>query len=115
MTKKKKKKIKKKKIGIVVSTSMDKTIVVEVESRYSHSIYSKTLRKTKKYLAHDPENSCHIGEQVVIQERAPLSKRKCWELIDTESLSSSVEFNFEGQDTVSSNKFFEELLDSLEF
>ena len=80
----------KKKIGIVVSNNMKKSIVVEVESRYPHSIYSKTLVKTKKYLAHDNQNLCHIGDQVLIHECRPLSKRKCWTLIEV--LSSSVQF-----------------------
>ena len=81
----------KKKIGIVVSNSMQKSIVVEVESRYPHSIYSKTLVKTKKYLAHDKQDLCHIGDQVLIHECRPLSKKKCWTLIEV--LSSSAELD----------------------
>ena len=68
----------KEKIGIVVSNKMEKTIVVKVESRFPHPIYSKTMTKTKKYLAHDELGECNIGDQVLVQESRPLSKRKNW-------------------------------------
>ena len=71
----------KQKIGIVVSNKMQKTIVVKVENRYSHPIYFKTLVKTKKYLAHDELEQCKVGDQVLVQESRPLSKRKCWKLV----------------------------------
>ena len=66
----------KEKVGIVVSNKMDKTIVVQVESRFSHPIYSKTMVKTKKYLAHDETEQCNIGDEVLVQETRPLSKTK---------------------------------------
>ena len=69
------------KIGIVVSNKMQKTIVVKVENRYSHPIYFKTLVKTKKYLAHDESEECKIGDQVLVEESRPLSKRKRWKLV----------------------------------
>ena len=80
----------KEKVGIVISNKMQKSIVVKVENRYSHPIYSKTLVKTKKYLAHDELETCNIGDQVVVQECRPLSKRKRWKLIKILSKSSLV-------------------------
>jgi len=78
----------KEKIGIVISNKMQKTIVVKVENRYSHPLYLKTIVKTKKYLAHDEENQCNIGDQVLLCESKPLSKRKRWNLSKIISKSS---------------------------
>ena len=78
----------KQEIGIVVSNKMQKTIVVKIENRYSHPIYSKTLSKTKKYLAHDELETCNIGDQVLLEECRPLSKKKRWKLIKILSKSS---------------------------
>ena len=80
----------KQQIGIVISNKMQKTIVVKIENRYSHPIYSKTLVKTKKYLAHNELEDCNIGDQVLIQECRPLSKRKRWKLIEILSKSSLI-------------------------
>jgi small subunit ribosomal protein S17 len=80
----------KQQIGIVISNKMQKTIVVKIENRYSHPIYSKTLIKTKKYLAHNELEDCNIGDQVLIQECRPLSKRKRWKLIKILSKSSLI-------------------------
>jgi|Transcript_14859 small subunit ribosomal protein S17 len=80
----------KEKVGIVVSNKMQKTIVVKVESRYPHPIYSKTMTKTRKYLAHDEMGECNIGDQVLVQECRPLSKRKRWTLAKVLSKSSLV-------------------------
>ena len=80
----------KEKIGIVVSNKMEKTIVVKVESRFPHPIYSKTMTKTKKYLAHDEMGECNIGDQVLVQESRPLSKRKRWILTKILSKSSLI-------------------------
>ena len=80
----------KQEIGIVVSNKMQKTIVVRIEDRYSHPIYAKTLSKTKKYLAHDELESCNIGDQVLVEECRPLSKRKRWKLIKVLSKSSLI-------------------------
>ena len=68
----------KQEIGIVISNKMAKTIVVKIENRYPHPIYSKTLIKTKKYLAHAESNECNIGDKVLLTECRPLSKRKRW-------------------------------------
>ncbi|MBE5746149.1 MAG: 30S ribosomal protein S17 [Clostridiales bacterium] len=65
-----------KRIGIVVSNKMDKTIVVEVQSQVKHPLYKKFVKKTKKYKAHDEQNSCGIGDTVEIMETRPLSKDK---------------------------------------
>jgi small subunit ribosomal protein S17 len=68
----------KEKIGTVVSNSMNKTIVITVENKYSHSIYGKILKKTKRFMAHDEQNECILGDVVLISETRPLSKNKCW-------------------------------------
>jgi len=80
----------KEKIGIVVSNKMKKTVVVKVESRYSHPIYSKTMVKTRKYLAHDEMSQCNIGDQVLVKECRPLSKRKRWSVAKILSKSSLI-------------------------
>ncbi len=80
----------KEKVGIVVSNKMEKTIVVQIESRFPHPIYSKTIVKTKKYLAHDEMQQCNIGDEVLIQETRPLSKRKRWTLTKIVSKSSLI-------------------------
>ena len=80
----------KQQIGIVVSNKMEKTIVVKVENRYSHPIYSKTLVKTKRYLAHDELGQCNVGDQVLLNECRPLSKRKRWKLVEIISKSSLI-------------------------
>ena len=80
----------KQEIGIVISNKMQKTIVVKIEDRYSHPMYSKTLKKTKKYLAHDELETCNIGDQVLVEECRPLSKRKRWKLLKILSKSSLI-------------------------
>ena len=67
--------------GVVVSDKMDKTVTVKVERRVKHPLYSKVIRRSKKYAAHDEENKCKIGDIVKIRECRPLSKRKTWEVI----------------------------------
>jgi small subunit ribosomal protein S17 len=80
----------KEKIGIIVSNKMQKTVVVKVESRYPHPIYSKTMIKTQKYLAHDKLDECNIGDKVLVQESRPLSKRKRWIVAKILSKSSLI-------------------------
>jgi|TARA_B100000768_G_scaffold163895_1_gene165458 small subunit ribosomal protein S17 len=80
----------KEKVGIVISNKMDKTIVVNVESRYSHPMYSKIMVKTKKYLAHDENQECNIGDQVLVKECRPLSRKKRWILEKVISKSSLI-------------------------
>jgi small subunit ribosomal protein S17 len=64
--------------GVVVSDKNDKTIVVQVERRYTHPLLKKTVRRTKKYHAHDEQNSFKVGDQVSIEETRPISKNKRW-------------------------------------
>ena len=64
--------------GIVVSDKADKTVVVDVERRFTHPILKKTIRRTKKYQAHDPANRFKVGDRVTIQESKPISKTKRW-------------------------------------
>ncbi len=67
--------------GTVVSDKNDQTITVLVERRYTHAVMKKTVRSTKKYRAHDAENACKAGDTVRIQECAPRSKSKRWEVV----------------------------------
>ena len=78
----------KEKVGIVISNKMQKTVVVKVESRYSHPIYSKTMIKTKKYLAHDEMSQCNIGDKVLVTECRQISKKKRWSITKIISRSS---------------------------
>src|SRR2546421_2239527 len=70
------------KVGRVVSNKMDKTIVVIVESLKKHRIYKRTYKQTKRFNAHDEENTCQIGDMVRIEECRPLSKTKRWRLVE---------------------------------
>nr|YP_011006142.1 30S ribosomal protein S17 [Dictyotopsis propagulifera]WAM63146.1 30S ribosomal protein S17 [Dictyotopsis propagulifera] len=69
---------KQQRIGIVLSNKMQKSVVVAIEYRYKHKIYSKIFVKTKRYLAHDELNSCKIGDEVLLETSRPLSKKKRW-------------------------------------
>ena len=64
--------------GVVTSDKMDKTVVVSVERRYRHPLYKKVVRSTKKYMSHDENNACRMGDTVRIVESRPYSKRKRW-------------------------------------
>ena len=64
--------------GTVVSDKNDKTIVVQVERRYTHPLFKKTVRTSKKYHAHDADNAFKVGDQVRIEECAPISRQKRW-------------------------------------
>lgn len=74
--------LRKEKIGIVVSNKMQKSIVVMVKRKLKHHIYGKFINKSKKFIAHDEENTCNIGDTVRIMETRPLSKRKSWRLVE---------------------------------
>lgn len=74
--------LRKSKTGVVVSDKMDKTISVQVERRLRHPIYGKFVKRTKKFFAHDEQNECKIGDIVRIMETRPLSKNKCWRLVE---------------------------------
>ena len=64
--------------GLVTSSSMEKTVAVSLVRRYQHPLYKKVVRKTKKILAHDEQNSCNVGDVVQVVEDRPLSRRKRW-------------------------------------
>ena len=68
--------------GVVVSSKNNKTIVVEVERRYTHPLFKKTVRRTKKYHAHNEANTFKEGDRVEIQESAPISKLKRWVAVE---------------------------------
>lgn len=74
--------LRKERVGTVVSDKMDKTIVVAVSERVKHPLYKKIVNRTKKFKAHDENNACGIGDKVLIQETRPLSKDKCWRLVE---------------------------------
>jgi small subunit ribosomal protein S17 len=74
--------IRRERIGVVVSNKMDKSIVVAVRRKVKHPIYGKFVNKTTRFVAHDNENSCNIGDTVKIGETRPLSKTKNWRLVE---------------------------------
>ncbi len=74
--------LRKEKIGVVVSDKMQKSIVVAVKRKVKHPIYGKFVNKTTKFHAHDEDNTCNIGDTVRIMETRPLSKTKCWRLVE---------------------------------
>ena len=74
--------LRKTRVGTVVSDKMDKTIVVEIKERVRHPLYGKIMNQTSKLKAHDEENQCGIGDTVRIMETRPLSKDKCWRLVE---------------------------------
>lgn len=69
-------------VGFVTSDKMDKTIVVTVEEFIRHPLYGKRVKRSKKFKAHDEENTCGIGDKVRIMETRPLSKDKRWRLVE---------------------------------
>lgn len=72
--------VQKERIGIVVSNKAQKTIVVAIQTRYQHEKYGKILIKTKRYMAHDENDSCKSGDVVLLQESSPISRTKKWRL-----------------------------------
>ncbi len=74
--------LRKTRIGTVVSDKMDKTIVVAVVRKVKHPLYKKYITRTKKFKAHDELNQCGIGDKVKIVETRPISKDKCWRLVE---------------------------------
>lgn len=77
-----KRNLRKERIGVVTSNKMDKSIVVAQVTRVKHPLYGKFVLKTKKFHAHDETNDCNIGDSVKIMETRPLSKTKCWRLVE---------------------------------
>jgi small subunit ribosomal protein S17 len=74
--------LRKTRIGVVSSSSMDKSITITVERRLRHPIYGKYVKKSNKLMAHDDKNECNVGDTVKIMETRPLSKRKRWRLVE---------------------------------
>ena len=72
----------KERIGVVTSNKMDKSIVVAVARKVKHPKYGKFVKRTKKFVAHDEKNECNIGDTVKIMETRPISKSKCWRLVE---------------------------------
>ena len=74
--------LRKERIGVVTSNKMEKSIVVSEVNRVKHPMYGKFVLKTKKYVAHDEKSDCNIGDKVKIMETRPLSKSKCWRMVE---------------------------------
>ena len=74
--------LRKEKIGLVVSNKMEKSIIVEVERKVMHPKYGKFVKKSSRFVAHDDNNECSQGDKVRIAETRPLSKNKCWRLVE---------------------------------
>lgn len=77
-----KRNLRKERIGIVTSNKMQKSIVVSEVKKVKHPMYGKFVLKTKKYVAHDEQNDCNEGDTVRIMETRPMSKSKCWRLVE---------------------------------
>ncbi len=77
-----KRNLRKERIGVVTSNKMQKSIVVSEVKKVKHAMYGKFVLKTKKYVAHDEKNDCNIGDRVKIMETRPISRSKCWRLVE---------------------------------
>ncbi|MCG8698830.1 MAG: 30S ribosomal protein S17 [Bacteroidales bacterium] len=77
-----KRNLRKERVGVVVSNKMNKSIVIAVKRKEKHPIYGKFVNKTSKLMAHDEKQECNIGDTVRIMETRPLSKNKCWRLVE---------------------------------
>ena len=77
-----KRNLRKERIGVVTSDKMEKSIVVAVERKVKHPKYGKFVKKTTKFVAHDENNDCHVGDTVRIMETRPLSKSKNWRMVE---------------------------------
>jgi small subunit ribosomal protein S17 len=69
-------------VGVVVSSKMDKSITISVKQKLKHPIYGKFVNKTSRFMAHDEENTCNVGDTVKISETRPLSKNKRWRFVE---------------------------------
>jgi len=74
--------VRKSRIGVVVGTKMDKSILVAMERKVAHPIYKKIFKKTTKLMVHDEKNECGVGDTVKVMETRPLSKNKKWRLVE---------------------------------
>jgi small subunit ribosomal protein S17 len=76
-------------VGEVVSSKMDKSVIIETVRKTPHRVFKKYVKKTKKFVAHDPENKCNVGDKVEIVETRPLSKTKRWKVVSILSQAGS--------------------------
>ena len=67
--------------GVVISNRMQKSVVVRVDRQVRHPLYQKIVHRSSKFMAHDEENKCRVGDRVVIRETRPISKNKCWRVV----------------------------------
>lgn len=67
--------------GLVISNKMNKTVVVEVLRKVSHPLYKKQVNRKSRFKAHDEENACKIGDEVILMQTRPISKEKCWRVV----------------------------------
>jgi small subunit ribosomal protein S17 len=74
--------LRKERVGTVLSSGMDKSITIAVQRKVKHAMYGKFIGKTTKFMAHDEKNECGVGDTVKIMETRPLSKNKCWRLVE---------------------------------
>ncbi len=74
--------LRKERTGVVTSNKMNKSITVEIERRVKHPIYGKFVKKTSRFMAHDEKNECNVGDTVRIMEVRPMSKNKCWRMVE---------------------------------
>jgi small subunit ribosomal protein S17 len=74
--------LRKERVGVVTNNKMEKSVVVSEVKRVKHPMYGKFVLKTKKYVAHDEKNDCNIGDTVKIMETRPISKSKCWRMVE---------------------------------
>lgn len=74
--------LRKERVGLVTSNKMDKSITIAVERKVKHGMYGKFVKMTTKFMAHDEKNDCNIGDSVKIMEIKPMSKNKCWRLVE---------------------------------
>lgn len=74
--------LRKTRVGVVTSDKMDKTVVVTIKDKVRHPLYGKIINRTVKYKAHDEENTCGVGDKVLIMETRPLSKDKRWRVVN---------------------------------
>ncbi len=74
--------LRKTRVGVVTSDKMNKTVVVSIKDKVRHPLYGKIINRTVKYKAHDEENTCGIGDKVLIMETRPISKDKRWRVVE---------------------------------
>ncbi len=74
--------LRKERIGVVVSDKMEKSVVVQIDSKIKHPVYGKFIKKSTRFVAHDEKNDSHTGDTVRIMETRPLSKQKRWRIVE---------------------------------